>query len=137
MTYDTKVFEKGIIERYNPEELLRKERVLNKEEEQILLKNILYKQEFLIPILYYVINDSNKKHYFLKNGFIVKTLKRFLEDEIELNFVNGINDIKNPKYSQLKSADKRRFNNYKIYTRLINCKNSEELCNLILNSDLL
>lgn len=135
--FDTKLFKVENIIKHNPEEILRKVITLDTKQEQMLLKSIYFNNCF-VPVMYYIINESeNDKHYFLKNSFIFTVLNKFLNDEIRISFIDGNNDIKNPLFSELKSSDKRIFTNYDIYTRLIICKNSKEMTETILNSDLL
>lgn len=97
----------------------------------------MYYKNCLVPILYII--ELNKKYYFLKNSNVYFALKLFVTDniQIELDYIIGNNDKELPFFSELKSADKRKFLNYEFYTRIITVKNEEELQNIIYCSELL
>ena len=113
-----------------------KHQKLNAEQEQILLRN-MYHKNCLVPILYII--ELNNKYYFLRNSNVYFALNSFVTDNIriELDYILGNNDRPLPFFSELKSADKRKFLNYEFYTRMITVKTEDEIEQIVSSSDLL
>lgn len=134
LDWDTKILNLEILKKLYPQTLKHKK--LNPVQEQILLRNMYYKN-CLVPILYII--GLNNKYYFLRNSNVYFALKRFITDNIriELDYILGNYDKELPLFSELKSADKRRFLNYEFYTRMIYVKTEDELEQIISNSELL
>ena len=134
LDWDTKILNVETLKKLEPTAINHKK--LNPVQEQILLRNMYYKN-CLVPILYII--ELNNKYYFLKNSNVYFALKLFVTDniQIELDYILGNNDKELPFFSELKSADKRKFLNYEFYTRIIYTKDEDELYQIISNSELL
>ena len=104
--YDTKEF---TIDIFNKKKLISitEQREFDVVEEQIILKNI-FENNGLIPTLY-LIEQKNKEFIVLKNKNILTVLNKFVNNEISLTWMKGLNEKENPLYNDLKSSDKRRF----------------------------
>lgn len=103
--YDTKEFS---IEHFNKKNIISitGQREFDPIEEQFILKNII-EHNGLIPELYLV--EYNNDYIMLKNKNILTVLNNFINNQISLTWMKGLNEKENPFFNDLKSSDKRRF----------------------------
>lgn len=133
--FDTKIFHAKTFDKLNTEVINKKE-ILDPIQEQLLLKNI-YFRNCLVPLTYLINIENTNDFYFLKNSFVYSVLRKFINNELKITFMLGNNDKESPLFSELKSQDKRIFENYEIYTRLIICNSTSEFEELKIHSQLL
>jgi hypothetical protein len=99
-------------------------------QKQAILDNIHDRNNCLIRNVF--VAEVEGKLFLLDGGMAINTLKDFLNDKICAENIIGNNDIVAPKYSELKSAQKRRFRDFTFRTIVIEVKDMQEL-ELIIN----
>lgn len=126
--YDTKEFNLDVFNKLNLI-TITEQREFDVVEEQIILKNI-FENNGLIPTLY-LIEQKNKEFIVLKNKNILTVLNKFVNNEISLTWMKGLNEKENPLYNDLKSSDKRIFSNFSFRVKLFyDVKDLTELVSL-------
>jgi len=92
-------------------------------QKQAILSNIYELNNCLIRNIFLF---SFKNRLFVVDGKnTIDTLNNFLNNEFEINFLIANNKL-NPKFSDLKSADKRKFNNFYFRTTVIEISSIKE-----------
>ena len=97
----------------------------NYAQKQAILNNIYNRNNCLIRNIF--VAEVEAELFLLDGATAINTLTEFLNDEICIEDIIGNNDIVAPKYSDLKSAQKRKFRDFTFRTILIEAKNMKDL----------